>query len=65
MPTQRFTDKLLRGLKAPASGQVDVWDELTPGFGVRIGTTGRKSFIVGTRINGDYKRITLKPPPAR
>ena len=32
------------------------------GFGVRIGTTGRKSFIVGTRINGDYKRITLKPP---
>src|SRR5262249_758267 len=61
MPTQRFTDKMLKGLKAPSSGQVDYWDELLPGFGVRVGTTGRKSFFVGTRINGKYRRITLKP----
>jgi integrase len=53
---------MLRGLKPAASGQIDVWDELLPGFGVRVGTTGRKSFFVGTRINGRYKRITLKPP---
>ena len=62
MPNQRFTDKMLRGLKSASSGQVDYWDELLPGFGVRVGTTGRKSFFVGTRINGKYKRITLKPP---
>jgi integrase len=62
MSTQRLTDKMLRGLKPAASGQIDVWDELLPGFGVRVGTTGRKSFFVGTRINGRYKRITLKPP---
>jgi integrase len=61
MPTQRFTDKMLKGLKPAASGQVDYWDELLPGFGVRVGTTGRKSFFVGTRINGKYRRITLKP----
>jgi len=62
MSTQRLTDKMLRGLKPAASGQIDVWDELLLGFGVRVGTTGRKSFFVGTRINGRYKRITLKPP---
>ena len=58
----KLTDKLLRGLKAPKSGQVDVWDDLLPSFGVRVGTTGRKSFFVGTRIRGKYRRITLKPP---
>ena len=62
MSTQRFTDKWLRGLKAPSTGQVDHWDELLPGFGVRVGTTGRKSFFVGTRINGKYRRVTLSPP---
>ena len=29
---------------------------------MRIGKTGRKSFFVGTRIKGKYRRITLKPP---
>ncbi len=61
MPSQRFTDKMLRRLKPPSSGQIDIWDELLPGFGVRVGTTGRKSFFVGTRVNGKYRRITLKP----
>ena len=58
----KLTDKFLRGLKPPKSGQVDVWDDLLPSFGVRVGTTGRKSFFVGTRIKGKYRRITLKPP---
>src|SRR5512144_1800337 len=60
MPTQRLTDKTLQGLKPPAVGQVDVWDEVIPSFGVRVGAK-RKSFFVGTRINGKYRRITLKP----
>ena len=34
---------------------------MLPGFGVRIGVTGHKSFFVGTRINGKYRRITLQP----
>jgi integrase len=61
MPSQRLTDKTLRGLKAPSTGQRDYWDELLPGFGVRVGTTGRKSFFVWTRINGTPRRVTLKP----
>jgi hypothetical protein len=61
MARQRLTDKGIRGLEAPASGQIDYWDEIMPGFGVRVGHGGRKAFIVGTRINGKFKRITLKP----
>ena len=34
---------------------------MLPGFGVRVGYGGRKAFIVGTRINGKFRRITLKP----
>jgi integrase len=62
MSKQALDDKRIRGLKLPASGQVDVWDKLLPGFGVRVGSAGRKSFFVGTRISGKYTRVTLKPP---
>ena len=58
---QRLTDKRIRGLKAPAEGQLDIWDEILPGFGIRVGYGGRKAFIVGTRIKGKFRRITLKP----
>jgi integrase len=60
MANLKLTDKTVRGLKC-AAGQADFWDDLMPGFGVRVGAGGRKSFIVGTRINGKFKRITLKP----
>jgi hypothetical protein len=56
-----LSDKGLRGLKAPLNGQVDYWDKLTPGFGVRIGHGGRKAFVVATRVNGRFRRFTLKP----
>jgi integrase len=62
MPSKRLTDKSVRGLKAPSTGQTDYWDELLPGFGIRVGTTGRKSFFVWTRVNGTPERTTLKPP---
>ena len=32
-----------------------------PGFAVRVGTSGTKSFFVYTRIKGVPKRMTLKP----
>ena len=59
---ERITDKLLKGLESPATGQIDVWDKITPGFGIRVSMGGRKSFMVGTRINGKFRRITLSPP---
>jgi hypothetical protein len=32
----------IRGLKAPATGQVDIWNGLLPGFGIRVGAEGAK-----------------------
>lgn len=61
MPRKKLSDRGIRSLKASRSGQVDYWDSLTPGFGIRVGHGGRKSFIVGTRIDGRFRRFTLKP----
>jgi integrase len=55
---KKLTDKTLRGLKAESTA-VDYWDEMLPGFGVRVGTTGVKSFFAGVYVNGKYRRITL------
>jgi integrase len=64
MPREKLTDKFLQSGKCvPATGQVDVWDQLTPGFGVRCSYGGRKSFQVLARINGKLKRTTIGPFP--
>jgi len=47
----------------PAAGQIDYWDQLTPGFGVRVSYGGRKSFQVLARINGKLKRTTIGSYP--
>src|SRR5262249_15375406 len=57
----KLTDKSIIGLKTPSDRPVDYWDKLLPGFAVRVGTSGTKSFFVGVRIRGHYKRLTLKP----
>jgi integrase len=58
----KLSDKGIKALKSPtAARQVDVWDELLPGFGIRVGRR-KKMFIVGTRVNGRFKRFTLSPP---
>ena len=54
MPKQKLTDKSIRGLKAPTSGNVDYWDELLPGLAIRVGHGGTKSFFVGTRVKGRF-----------
>jgi len=64
MPRAKLTDKYLQSRKrVPAAGQIDYWDQLTPGFGVRVSYGGRKSFQVLTRINGKLQRFTLGAYP--
>ena len=50
MPRHKLTDAFLRGVKTPAEGQIEYWDTLTPGFGIRVSYGGRKAFQVLTRI---------------
>jgi len=51
-----LTDKLLRSLKPdPAAKRRMIWDAGQPNFGVRVGETGRRSFIVVRRPAGSTK----------
>ena len=46
-------------LPKPPTGYVIHWDENLKGFGLRVTSTGAKSFIFQKRINGADKRITI------
>lgn len=60
MATVRLTDRAIKALEAPKVGQRDLWDQAIPGLGVRIGTTGRPSFVLRYRTGaGKRRRATL------
>ena len=63
MPRHKLTDAFLRSVKTPAEGQIEYWDTLTPGFGVRVSYGGRKAFQVLTRIDGKLHRFTIGAYP--
>lgn len=58
MARQRLTDKSLRR-PPPASGQEELWDDLVPGFGLRIAAGGARTFFVMKRIDGKLVRRTV------
>ena len=63
---QVLTDRTLRGLKpAPVGKRVVVWDAALPSFGIRVTHTGKASFFIMRRRQGDRKpvRIVLGPYP--
>lgn len=55
MPKEVLTDIGLRALKAPAKGQITVWDKNSP-IGIRVSQGGAKTFIIMT---GSGKRETI------
>lgn len=60
MPTKtRLTDATLRRLRAPDSGQAEIWDKAIPGFGVRVTSKGARSFVLVYRHQGRSRRYTL------
>lgn len=59
MPTIKLTQPAVDRLKPPTTGRVEHWDNQLPGFGLRISSTGRKSWIVMYRVSGKLVRETL------
>lgn len=69
-----LTDVMVRNARAPAPDvngrivQQDVWDEAIPGFGLRLSSTGKKSWILGARFlkagRRVFSRIVLGSYPA-
>jgi integrase len=57
--SQQLTDTELRNLPAPEEGQVQYPDGKIPGFGVRVTTTGLKTFYFNYRFQGRSRRLTL------
>ncbi|MBX3598586.1 MAG: site-specific integrase [Rhizobiaceae bacterium] len=57
MPRQKLTDKWLRNIPVPAKGQVDYFDVLVPGFGIRVSHGGASTFFVATRIKGSEGKV--------
>ena len=58
MAVRRFTDASLRGLKA-RDRRIDHWASEPSGFGVRVTTSGRKTFVLRYRVTGRLRRLTL------
>lgn len=64
MPTVKFTAREVDAFKAPLSGRIEYWDDSTPGFGLRVSDSGRKTWVVMYRLGGILKRLTLGTYPA-
>lgn len=60
----QLNDVIIRNLPAPMSGQSQYPDGKLPGFGVRVTTTGLKTFYLTYRDNGVSRRLTLGRYPA-
>jgi len=68
MSKKRLTELMIEQIKAPAAGQVTYWDRAVAPFGLRVGVSGRKSWVAMPRvlIEGKWKptRIVLGHYPA-
>jgi integrase len=61
---ERLTDKLVRELTAPQTGNRISYDTEVKGFGVRVTAAGGCSFVLNYRINGRERRHTIGAFPA-
>lgn len=51
-----LTDLLIQKIRAPASGQIEIFDARSPGLSLRCGSSGTKVFYLAYRIKPDRKR---------
>ena len=62
MARVHLTHRALRSLSTDRL-QEDFWDDLLAGFGVRIASSGRKTFVLRYRANGRKRRISIGTYP--
>lgn len=56
---EKLTEAKIKALATPAAGQEEHADSDVPGLRVRIGRSGKKSFILRRRVNGKPTNATL------
>lgn len=60
---ERLTEKLVRSLHSPASGNRISYDTEVRGFGIRVTTKGARAFVLNYRISGRERRYTIGAYP--
>jgi hypothetical protein len=60
----KLTEIGVKRLAAPEKDRLEVWDTLLPGFGVRVTTSGQKTFMAMYRAHGVQRRQTSGAYPA-
>src|SRR5215510_571511 len=65
-PMAHLTDKLVRSLERPSTGNKITYDDEIRGFGVRVTAAGAISFVINYRRRSDgvEKRFTIGTWPA-
>lgn len=53
----RLNKRNIEGLTPPTKGSTCVWDDLLPGFGVRVLPSGRKTYVVRFRTSRGVERM--------
>lgn len=61
--SERLTDKLVKSLEPPETGNIITYDDEIKGFGVRITATGARAFILNYRTSGRERRMTIGAYP--
>jgi integrase len=56
----KLTELSVARIKPPKSGRLDVWDSTLPAFGLRITSTGARSYVVATRKPGAMNPSRIK-----
>lgn len=59
MAAINLTDAKIKGLKPPAKGQAEIADAIVPSLRVRIGKSGKRSFVVRKRGKDKVHTVTL------
>ena len=59
MAKSALTDVAIRQSKPVAGRQIELWDSVISGLGVRISPQGTRSFVLIYRSNGKSRRMTL------
>ena len=63
MKGKTLTDRAVASIKSPASGRLEIWDAVLPGFGLRVTDKGSKSWVAMYRVGKRKRRLTLGAYP--
>jgi len=57
--TTHLIDQLIRDLPCPQKGAVITYDDIVPGFGIRVTKGGARAFVLNYVISGLERRMTI------